>query len=380
MVLLVGSLTIGLILSLLAFGILISFRIVAFEDLTVDGSLALGGATAASLIVGGTDPLSATAIACVAGALAGAVTATLHVRLHVNRLLSGILVMTAMYSINLRIMKKSNVPLLSEPTLMSRAEGIAVRIFGDQPFLSIAGWELPTKDFGVLVIVFLLTVVIGVALFAFFRTNAGLAMRAVGDNSQMIRALGVSVGGMTTAGLALANGLIALSGALLAQYQGFADVQMGIGMLVWGLASVILGESLVRSKQVGLLISGAIMGSVLFRLLVAMALRWGMNPNDLKLVTALFVLAALVMPRLIAQLSKKVRGRSMLSVKKVHKTFYAGTPNEVRALQGVDLSIEQGSFVIVIGTPTVRENQRCSTPWLAPFPLTTEPLRSQDEM
>ena len=144
--------------------------------------------------------------------------------------------------------------------MRSWAEAITVSVFGNRPSLMIAGWALPTKDFGVFVIVLLLTVIIGSILFALFRTNAGLAMRAVGDNPQMIRALGVSVGGMTTAGLALANGLIALSGALLAQYQGFADVQMGMGMLVWGLASVILGESLVRSKQIGLLISGAIMG------------------------------------------------------------------------------------------------------------------------
>jgi putative ABC transport system permease protein len=124
-------------------------------------------------------------------------------------------------------------------------------------------------------------------------------MRATGDNPQMIRALGTNVDGMIILGLAVSNGLVALSGALLAQYQGFADVQMGIGMVVWGLASVIIGEALIGSTSIGLLITGAVMGSILFRLLVAIALRWGLNPNDLKLITALFVFAALVLPNLL---------------------------------------------------------------------------------
>ena len=144
----------------------------------------------------------------------------------------------------------------------------------------------------------------GTILYLFFRTNLGTAMRGAGDNDQMVRALGVSDGNMTILGLALSNGLIALSGALLAQYQGFADVQMGIGMVVWGLASVIIGEALVGSRGLGLTIAGAVMGSVLFRLLVAIALRWGLNPNDLKLITALFVFAALILPGAIAKLKK----------------------------------------------------------------------------
>jgi putative ABC transport system permease protein len=144
-----------------------------------------------------------------------------------------------------------------------------------------------------------------VLLYVFFRTNLGTAMRATGNNAQMIRALGVNVGNMITLGLALANGLIALAGALLAQYQGFADVQMGIGMVVWGLASVIIGEALVGTTQFGLVITGAIMGSVLFRLLVAIALRAGLNPNDLKLITAAFVFAALVLPDVLARLRRR---------------------------------------------------------------------------
>ncbi len=305
MILLLGSLTIGLILSLLALGILITFRVVAFEDLTVDGSLTLGGAVTAALIVSGTDPLIATGAASLAGGAAGATTALLHTRCGVNRLLSGILVMTALYSVNLRVMGKSNVPLLTQPTLMTHAEAVSGPLFGSEPTTRIGVWEFPARDLGVLLVVFLVAACAGTLLYAFFQTNVGLAMRAVGDNSQMIRAQGVDVGWMTTFGLVLANAFVGLAGALLAQYQGFADVQMGIGMLVWGLASVILGESLVGTKQVGFLIVGAIMGSVLFRLLVAIALRWGLDPNDLKLVTAAFVFAALVLPKLIPVLTRR---------------------------------------------------------------------------
>lgn len=310
MTLLIGSLTIGLILSLLAFGILISFRVVAFEDLTVDGSLTLGGATAAALIVAGTGPLIATAVACVVGGAAGAITATLHTKCGINRLLSGILVMTALYSVNLRVMGKSNIPLLSQRTLIDYAEDFAARLWGERQMLHIFGWEASGRDVCVLLLTAVIATVISVLLFAFFRTNTGLAMRAVGDNSAMIRALGVSVERMTIFGLFISNALIGLAGALLAQYQGFADVQMGIGMLVWGIASVILGESLVGTNRIGFLIAGAIMGSVLFRLLIAIALRWGLNPNDLKLITAVFVFAALVLPKLLSGGSSRLLQRA----------------------------------------------------------------------
>src|SRR5262245_17647761 len=149
---------------------------------------------------------------------------------------------------------------------------------------------------------------VSILLYLFFLTDIGTAMRATGDNSQMIRALGVSDGNMITFGLAISNGLIALSGALLAQYQGFADVQMGIGMVVWGLASVIIGETLVGSSKLGLVIAGAVMGSVLFRLLIAIALRAGLNPNDLKLVTAVFVFIALILPTLLARIGRSNGG------------------------------------------------------------------------
>lgn len=305
MFLLIGAWTIGLILGLLALGIFISFRVFDFADMTGDGSITLGAALAATLIVSGTHPVAATAAAFAAGAAAGLTTALVHTKCGVNRLLSGILVMTALYSVNLHVMGKANVPLLSAPTLTTMASrggrwGLGADV------VNVGGWLVDVGDVSMLVFA-LATVTLAAALvFAFFRTNLGTAMQASGDNARMIRALGVNVEHMLVIGLALSNGLIALGGALLAQYQGFADVQMGIGMVVWGLASVIIGESLVGTRRIGLLVAGAVMGSVLFRLLVAIALRGGLNPNDLKLITAAFVLAALVSPRLLSRVRRRV--------------------------------------------------------------------------
>jgi len=308
MTLLVGAFTIGLILSLLALGVYISFRIFSFPDITADGSITLGAAVAATLIVQGFDPFFATAVAVLSGMLAGAVTGILHTRFKIHGLLSGILVMTALYSINLHVMGKSNMPLLSEKTLANHAEAAGMKLAGGAGTFSVFGWDLGASELSALVFVFILIVLVCAALYLFLRTNLGTAMRATGDNPAMIRALGVNVGNMITFGLALSNGLIAFSGAMLAQYQGFADVQMGIGMVVWGLASVIIGEALVGEGGLGLTIAAAVMGSVLFRLLVAVALRWGLNPNDLKLVTAIFVFASLVLPIIIAGIRRKKAG------------------------------------------------------------------------
>lgn len=310
MTLLIGALTIGFILSLLALGVLISFRIFAFPDITAEGSITLGAAVAASLLVNGINPIVATALAVLAGTAAGAATGILHTRFKINGLLSGILVMTALYSTNLHVMGRSNVPLLSAGTFVSAAESMSSAILGGPGDINLFGWDVSGRDISVLIFSAIAAAITGIALYFFFRTDLGTAMRATGDNSQMIRALGVSDGAMIVFGLAVSNGLIALSGALLAQYQGFADVQMGIGMLVWGLASVIIGEALVGVRQLGYLITGAVMGSVLFRLLVAIALRWGLNPNDLKLITAVFVFLALIVPGLIARVPGRAKARA----------------------------------------------------------------------
>jgi len=304
MLLLIGAMTIGLILSLLALGVFISFRIFAFPDITAEGSVTLGGSIVAVLLVAHVHPVLATLVAFAAGALAGSLTGIIHTRFGINRLLSGILVMTALFSINLHVMGKSNVPLMSERTVATIAEAWGTRLFS-VPALSILGWEVSTRDLSVLLLALAVAVTVAAALYVFFRTNLGTAMQAAGDNDQMIRALGVNVNTMIVLGLALSNGLIATAGALLTQYQGFADVQMGIGMVVWGLASIIIGEALVGVRQLGLVITGAIMGSVLFRLLVAIALRGGLNPNDLKLITASFVFAALVLPEVARRIGRK---------------------------------------------------------------------------
>ncbi len=295
MTLLIAAWTIGLILSLLALGVYISFRLFHFPDITVDGSITLGAAVAAVLIVHGTGAGWAVAMAFVAGCLAGTVTGVVHTKCGVHKLLSGILVMTALYSVNLHLMGKSNVPLLSQRTLPIWAEALARRWWAKDA-LNLLGWRISIGDVATLLVSVIVVSAACLGMFWFFRTNLGTAMRATGDNDQMMRALAVNTQNMTILGLALSNGLVATSGALLAQYQGFADVQMGIGMIVWGLASVIIGQALVGPESLGLTILGTVMGSILFRLIVALALRWGLNPNDLKLVTAGFVFAALVLP------------------------------------------------------------------------------------
>jgi putative ABC transport system permease protein len=299
MSLLIGSITIGLILALLALGIFISFRVFDFPDITAEGSFTFGASTAAALIIAGWNPLLASLAAFIAGMAAGAVTGFIHTKFKINPLLAGILVMTALYSVNLHVMGRSNLPLMSQTTVFSWIENFSSSFSGENAKTMVLGWEIATKDLWTLFFCLIAIVVFCFLLWWFFRTNIGTAMRATGDNDQMIRALGVNTKAMIIVGIALSNGFIALAGAMLAQYQGFADVQMGIGMMVWGLASVIIGEAIINDTSLGFVIAGAVIGSVLFRLLVAIALRWGLNPNDLKIITALFVFIALILPGLL---------------------------------------------------------------------------------
>jgi len=305
MTLFIGALTLGLILALLALGVYVSFRIFNIPDMTAEGSVTLGASVAAALMVAGHNAIVATAAATVAGALAGAATGILATKCRINALLSGILVMTGLYSVNLHVMGRSNLPLLEVNSLATIAERLGARLFGGAADLDVAGWAVSVRDASMLLFVLVFVALVCLALYLFFRTDMGTAMRATGDNPAMICALGVSVDRATIFGLAMSNALIALCGAMIAQYQGFADVQMGIGMVVLGIASVIIGEALVGTRAVGLLITGTVMGSVLFRELVAIALRWGLSPNDLKLITAVFVFAALVMPGLVRRLQAR---------------------------------------------------------------------------
>jgi ABC-type uncharacterized transport system, permease component len=306
MSLLIGALTLGFIFSLIALGVLISFRVFSFPDITADGSSTLGAALAAILLLNHVHPALATAAGFSGGFLAGALTGTLATKFRINGLLSGILVMTGLYSVNLRIMGRSNVSLLGAPTLAHSAEQAGGALLG-QASLDVMGWEVTSREASMLLAAVVFILLAGGVMYVFFQTNLGTAMRATGDNAQMVRALGVNDDNMIILGLGVSNGLVALGGALLAQYQGFADVQMGIGMVVWGLASVIIGEALVGTRSLGLSITGAVMGSVLFRLLVAIALRMGLNPNDLKLATAIFVFLALVTPALLKRLGPLAR-------------------------------------------------------------------------
>jgi putative ABC transport system permease protein len=277
-----GALEIGLIFGLVALGVFLSFRVINFPDLTVDGSFPLGGAVAATLIVAGWNPFAATGVAFAAGALAGALTAWLNVRLRIMQLLASILVMIALYSINLRVMGKPNVALISEPTVFS-----LVAIDGVPEY-----WLKPLA---------LAVIVIAAKLLldAFFASEAGLAMRATGGNPRMARAQGISTDRQTLAGLALSNALVALAGALFAQSQGGADISMGVGTIVIGLAAVIIGETLLPARSLVVTTLACILGAVLYRFFIASALNTeflGLKAQDLNLVTAVLVALALLVP------------------------------------------------------------------------------------
>ncbi|HPR59124.1 MAG TPA: ABC transporter permease [Bacteroidales bacterium] len=308
MSLVIGAFTMGLILSLLSLGMLISFRMIKFTDITVDGSITLGAALAAVLITQGWSPWIATLMAFLAGSLAGMITGILHTKFKIQMILAGILMMTALYSVNLRIMGRSNIPLLDTGTVSSGIEAIFGMSGNESGGVNVLGWIISFTDLAVFVHSLLFCIITGILLTLFLRTHFGTALRATGNNAQMVRAQGINNNVMVVFGLALSNGLVALSGALLAQFQGFADVQMGIGMMVWGLASVIIGEALVGRRSIGLAITGAVLGTILFRLLIAIALRWGLNPNDLKLVTAIFVFLALVTPSWMKKIGESLFG------------------------------------------------------------------------
>jgi putative tryptophan/tyrosine transport system permease protein len=294
--LLIGAVTIGLILSLLALGVFLTYRIFGLLDVTTDGSFGVGAATAAALLSHGWPPAAATAVGGWAGAMAGLVTGLVHTRFGVNALLAGILTTTALYSGNLYIMGGGDRSVAGVPTLFSRAEQVLAWLAPGTETLVLFGTPVVARSVAALGLMVLIVPVVAWVLAMFFHTGLGLALRATGDNPQMARALGVSVSGAIVVGLITANGLIGLSGALFAEYQGFANIQMGLGMIVTGLASVIVGETLFGRRGIAPRIGAVIVGTVLFRLLIAGAVRAGIDPNALKLLTAVFVFLALVVP------------------------------------------------------------------------------------
>jgi len=299
-----GAIEIGLIFGLVALGVFLSFRIINFPDLTVDGSFPLGGAVAATLIVAGWNPFAATAVAMVAGGLAGYLTAWLNVRLRIMQLLASILVMIALYSVNLRVMGKPNVALINDATVFSLVE------FGGLP-------DYWLKPLVLLVVVIAAKVLIDL----FFASEVGLAMRATGSNPRMARAQGISTDRLTVWGLALSNALVALAGALFVQSQGGADISMGIGTIVIGLAAVIIGETILPARSLIVTTLACILGAVLYRFFIALALNSdfiGLKAQDLNLVTAVLVGLALLVPsykRKLASLWSRLRIHSTSTVK-----------------------------------------------------------------
>jgi putative ABC transport system permease protein len=276
-----GTIEQGLAFGLLAMGVYLTFRILDFPDLTVEGSFPLGAAVSAIFIINGTNPFLATFFAFLAGILAGMITGLINTKLKIAGLLAGILTMTSLYSINLRIMGRSNIPLLRERTIIT----------------VLKDWGLPTEYVSIIAFIIIVFLVKGIIDF-FLYTEIGMAIRATGDSPVMIETLGVNTDNIKIMGLGLANGLVALSGALISQYQGFTDVGMGIGMIVIGLASVIIGEVVIRTSKIPYATLGVILGSIIYRLAIATALQLGFAPTDLKVVTAILVILALGAPSL----------------------------------------------------------------------------------
>ena len=300
----------GLIYGIMVLGVFITFRVLDFPDLTVDGSFPLGAAVMAIMITNGQSLILAVFVAFAAGVAAGMVTATIHNKLRVPNLLAGILTMTMLWSINIRVMgNKPNLPL-------GRGVDTILTVF-------LRWLDFIPREWGLLIFFFVLVMLIKVLLDLFFMTDLGLTLGAMGDNQQMVVTQGVNPETLKLIGVGLSNGLVAISGAFAAQYQGFADVNLGQGIIIAGLASVMIGEFILRSNRIGVLTLRAILGSIVFRGLMYLGRYYGyyvnLTPNDLKLITGILIVISLV----ITQLRKQRRARAQLST----STAAATRPN-----------------------------------------------------
>ncbi|CAH0119038.1 MULTISPECIES: ABC transporter permease [unclassified Paenibacillus] len=285
--LLQSSLESGVLYAIMALGVYLTFRVLDFPDLTVDGSFVTGAAIAAVSITAGIHPVLASLFAFVGGAIAGMLTGILHTKGKINPLLSGILMMIALYSINLRILGKPNIPLLGKTTIYS---------WLDNPWIMIA-------------VMAVVVIAIKLALDWFLHTELGMALRATGDNARMIRSFGVHTDRTIIIGVSLSNALVALAGSFVAQNSGYAEVQMGVGMIVIGLASVIIGEAIFGTKTVFRVTLAVMLGAIIYRMIIVIALRIGLNAQDMKLITALIVILALTLPMIQKRFRSKLVGK-----------------------------------------------------------------------
>lgn len=274
-----GTLEQGLMYAIMVLGVYLTYRVLNYADLSVDGSFTLGAAITAALIFSGQNPWLATVAAFFGGAVAGIFTGVLHTKFKITPLLSGILTMTALYSVNLRVMGRANISLLNTRTIFTD--------FAQLPLM---------VNYGILTLSLLSAIILAFLVYRFLRTEIGLALRATGDNELMILSQGVNTDLMKILGLALSNGLVAFAGSYVAQNQQFADVGMGIGIIIAGLASVIIGEVLVGTSSVGRTVIAVICGGVIYRIIIAVVLQLGLAPTDLKFVTAFIVIFALITP------------------------------------------------------------------------------------
>lgn len=314
-----GSVEQGIIYAIMALGVYLSFRVLDFPDLTVDGSFVSGAAVAATMIIFGYHPVFATVVAIVIGFLAGCVTGLLHTKGKINALLSGILMMIALYSINLRIMGltsdnsigKPNIPLLKAETMFSEFKSFWSPLGIDtviNNFLAMVGFKNLPSTYGTLFIMIIIALIIKFIVDWFLKTEVGLAIRATGDNKKMIRSLSANTDTLVIVGLGFSNALVAFSGALIAQYSKFADVGMGIGMIIGGLASVIIGEAIFGTKTILRTTFAVIAGAIIYRVVLGLALRVDfLDPGDMKLITAVIVIGALILPQYLEKRREKRR-------------------------------------------------------------------------
>ena len=284
-----GGATLGIIWGIMAIGLYLTYRVLKYADMTVDGSLTLGGAVSAVAIASGVPPIVAIFMAIICGMMAGLVTGFLHTKLKIPDLLAGILTQFSLYSINLRIMGKANFGLLNEETIFSQVKAMCV----------------PSKWAGLAVGLVIIVIMIALT-YCFFGTEIGCALRATGNNPDMVKAMGGNTKFYIVLGLVVGNGMVAMAGAILAQYQGYADINMGVGTIVIGLAGIMIGEVVFSKRSYAHRLTGVVIGSIVYRIIIAFVLRISLNSDfvikitadDMKMITAIIVAIALVAPNL----------------------------------------------------------------------------------